>query len=266
MIQNDLSRNNSLEFRKDLVSVVMPAYNSETTIRESIQSVINQDYPKIELIVVNDGSTDGTDEIIKEIIAQNTQLEIIYISKDKNQGVAEARNTAFSKAKGEYLAFLDSDDIWYPTKLIKQVDSLKSSNGYFSITSYEVIDEESRYLGKYLKVPTKVSYKSQLKGSSIGCLTVLLDRKVIGNDIHMLSIGHEDYLAWQQILRKYGDATPLRDVLAKYRVQESSRSSNKMRSAKWQYKIYTEHLKINPIQALYYEFRYMVNALSKYRK
>lgn len=249
-----------------MVSVIMPAFNAEKTIEASMLSVVNQTYKNIELILINDKSTDDTDAIVNDIIKQYPDKKINYIKKSINEGVAEARNTGFRAVQGEYIAFLDSDDLWHKEKIEKQLQSLKETAGYFSITSYEVIDSNSNKLNKLMSVGSKVDYFTQLKGSRIGCLTVLIDRKVVQEDIIMPSIGHEDYLTWQRILKKHGPATPLDECLAYYRVHNNTQSSNKIKAAKWQYSIYRKHLKLNVIQSLYFQMFYVINALFKYKR
>ncbi len=251
----------TLMYDNELVSIIMPAYNAEKLISESIRSVMDQDYENWELLITNDMSTDSTKDIILEFAKKDSRIKVI--NHDVNQGVAVARNTSISASKGRYIAFLDSDDLWTRDKLSKQINHLKTTGGYFSCTSYETVNNLGEKSGKIMLVPDKINYGTQLKGSKIGCLTVLIDRGNIELPVFE-KIGHEDYLYWQQLLKSYGGANPIDEVLAYYRLDSQSVSSNKFKTVKWQFSIYRNNLKIGMCKSIYYLIHYLYNGINKY--
>lgn len=250
---------------QQLVSVIMPAYNAEKTIKESIDSVLSQTYDNWELLVINDKSKDNTLSMIKEYVKEDNRIKLIDL--EVNQGVAGARNNGLSKAKGRFLAFLDSDDIWSPDKLEKQVRFMCDKKSHMSCTSYEVIDADSNRLNKLMNPQSKISYKTLLKGSRVGCLTVMVDLdEVDKKDLEMKKMGHEDYVTWLNIAKKYGDIDGLPINLAKYRVFEGSLSGNKKKAIMWQYKIYRDNENLSLPYSIYNMSHYAFNAVFKYTK
>jgi teichuronic acid biosynthesis glycosyltransferase TuaG len=245
----------------DLVSVIMPAYNSEKYIRESIESVISQDYKNWELVIVDDCSKDGTKRIVKEYMKKDTRIKLIELKK--NLGVANARNTAIRESKGKYIAFLDSDDLWHRCKLSKQISFMRENKYTFTFSNYELISDEGKLLDKKINAPNKVNYKRVLKGNPIGCLTVVIDRENIGK-IHMPSIRHEDYATWLEILRNNVIAHNVGECLALYRKTNKSLSSNKFKAIVWTWNIYRKNQKLNLIRSTHSMFWYVINTLKKY--
>jgi teichuronic acid biosynthesis glycosyltransferase TuaG len=245
----------------DLVSVIMPAYNSEKYIRESIESVISQDYKNWELIIVDDCSKDDTKRIVKEYMKKDTRIKLIPLKK--NLGVANARNTAIRESRGKYIAFLDSDDLWHRCKLSKQTSFMMENKYTFTFSNYELISDEGKLLDKKINAPNKVSYRRLLKGNPIGCLTVVVDRENIKN-INMPSIRHEDYATWLGILRKNVIAHNVGECLALYRKTNKSLSSNKFKAIVWTWNIYRKNQKLNLIRSTYCMCWYVFNTLKKY--
>jgi teichuronic acid biosynthesis glycosyltransferase TuaG len=245
----------------DLVSVIMPAYNSEKYISESIESVISQDYENWELIVVDDCSKDSTKRIVKEYMKKDGRIKLIPLKK--NLGVSNARNTAIRESKGKYIAFLDSDDLWHRCKLSKQISFMRENEYTFTFSNYELISDEGKLLDKKINAPNKVNYKRLLKGNPIGCLTVVIDQENIRN-IHMPSIRHEDYATWLEILRKNVIAHNVGECLALYRKTNKSLSSNKFKAIVWTWNIYRKNQKLNLIRSTYSMFWYVINTLKKY--
>ncbi len=207
----------------DLVTVITPAYNAERHIRYAIESVINQDYKNWEMLIVDDCSKDNTKQVVQDYSKEDNRIKLISI--EKNGGVANARNIALRRAKGKYVAFLDSDDLWKPNKLSKQIEFMKKNNCYFTFSSYELINDEGIPLDKTIRVPKVVDYKRLLKGNPIGCLTVVLDKEKIGK-IEMPNVGHEDYATWLNIVQSGITAYGIDEELALYRKTENSLSSN----------------------------------------
>ena len=178
----------------DLVSIIMPAYNAEKYIAEAIESVLKQTYTNWELIIVNDCSTDATEQIIKKYQKQDYRIKLYSLLN--NQGVANARNTAIQNTRGRYLAFLDSDDMWLPEKLEKQLAFMQANNYVFTYHDYRTIMVKDNTLGKIIHVPIKVNYEKLLKGNSTGsCLSTCIDRNVV-TEVYMPNDKHEDIICW----------------------------------------------------------------------
>ena len=160
----------------ELVSVIMPSYNTAEYIKQSIQSVIDQTYTNWELIIVDDCSTDNTDEMVKSI----DEVRIIYLKNEKNSGAAVSRNRALKEAKGKWIAFLDSDDLWLPEKLEKQLHFMKSNGYAFSYTNYYEIDQNGIENGISVTGPAKISKTGMFNYCWPGCLTVMYDAETVG--------------------------------------------------------------------------------------
>ncbi|WP_368084887.1 glycosyltransferase family 2 protein [Vibrio splendidus] len=224
-----------MRYKNGLVSIVMPAYNASDYIVASIDSVIKQSYENWELIIVNDCSSDNTSDILYSI--DNEKIKVI--NNLKNNGVALSRNVAISHAKGQYLAFLDSDDLWLEDKLMLQVKALESNQNAISChTSYDRINSNGEFLCNVTAVE-KVNFKLMLKGNFIGNLTGIIDRNKIFFDISQKKVKHEDYLMWLEILKSNDVffSIGLKDSCAKYRVVDGSVSSNKFKSVLWHWNI-----------------------------
>ena len=209
-----------------LVSVIMPSWNTSNFIAESIQSVIDQTYENWELIIVDDCSTDNTDEVV----ARFTDKRIRYFKNEKNSGAALSRNRGLREARGEWIAFLDSDDLWSPKKLEYQI-SFMNEHGYtLSYTEYEKIDEESKPLQIYVTGPEKVNKHKMYNYDYIGQLTMMYSAKELGliqiKDIKK----NNDYAIRLQLYKKPDTcAYLLKENLAKYRVRKVSISHDKFR-------------------------------------
>ena len=244
----------------EIVSIIMPMYNSSFFVEQSIDSVIAQTYKNWELIIIDDYSTDNSREIVEKYIERDLRIKIICL--EENLGVAEARNRGIEIANGQYLAFLDSDDIWHPEKLQKQIFFMKKNNIAFSYTQYRHFSQKDKYEGKNIDVKERVTYKELLKGNIIGCLTVVIDREKIKN-IMMRSERHEDYILWLQILKSGYEAYGLKEDLARYRISSNSLSGNKFKSAIWTWRIYRNIEKLNLWESLYYFLHYLLRGVLK---
>ena len=161
-----------------MVSIITPCHNSARFISETIMSVLKQTYQDFELIIVDDCSTDDSLLVIQPFL--NSNSNIILVPLKENVGAAEARNVALRLAMGRYIAFIDSDDIWEPTKLERQLNFMVSNNYSFTFTSYRVIDENGILTNRKITAPRKISYSGYLKNTIIGCLTVVVDKQQIG--------------------------------------------------------------------------------------
>ena len=184
---------------KDIVSVVTPTYNSSNFIVDTIKSVISQTYTDWELIIVDDCSLDDTLEIVQSYIVKDSRIQLIQLPQ--NSGASVARNAAIKASKGRYISFLDSDDLWLPDKLEKQLAFMRSNYFAFTYTAYDKINVDSQKFGE-IGIPDKVSYNDLLKVCSIGCLTVIYDTKYFGK-VYMPSIRkRQDLGLWLKLLKK----------------------------------------------------------------
>lgn len=232
---------------KGLVSIIMPSYNTAPYIRETIQSVLDQTYQNWELIIIDDCSTDNTDEVVASIKDER----IRYYHNEKNSGAAVSRNRALREAKGRWIAFLDSDDLWMPEKLEKQI-SFMEKNGYsFSYTNYEEIDVDGNSSGVKVTGPKKVAKTGMFNYCWIGCLTVMYDRNVVG----MIQIEdikkNNDYAMWLKACKKT-DCYLLDEYLGKYRKgRAGSVSTHSIKTMiGWHYKLFRDAEKQGPVRSL----------------
>ena len=210
-----------------LVSIIMPSWNTARFIAESIKSVQNQTYQNWELLIVDDCSTDGSDEVVRPFLRDK---RIKYYKNEKNSGAALSRNRAMREAQGEWIAFLDSDDLWKPEKLEKQISFMKEHNYNFSYTEYEKIDEEDRLLNVYVSGPDYVDKHLMYRYDYIGQLTMMYSVKNFGliqiKDIKK----NNDYAIRLQLFKENGACCYLlKENLADYRVRKKSISHDKLR-------------------------------------
>lgn len=216
-----------------MVSIITPAYNSEKYIAETILSVLAQSYQNWEMIIVDDSSTDKTAEIISSFQEKDSRIKYIYNST--NKGSAYSRNVALQKAKGKWIAFLDSDDLWHPKKLEKQIEFMKKNNYHFSYTNYCEIDENSKEKGILISGPKTITEKMMKAYCWPGCLTVMYDVDKTGliqsADLEI----NEEYAIWIKI-SKLTNCYLLEENLAKYRRHKKSLSNKSyFRLIKWHY-------------------------------
>ena len=248
----------------NLVSIITPAYNSAAYIAETIESVLAQTYTNWEMLIVNDYSKDNTAEIVQSYAKKDKRIKLINLQQ--NSGAAAARNTAIQNAKGRYIAFLDSDDLWKKEKLQKQIEFMQRNGYAFTYTSYEHFKGTKENIQNQVQIPKSLNYKQALKGNKIGCLTVMLDRKQIAN-IHFTTQKHEDYILWLNILKQGITAYGIQESLALYRTGNSkSISGNKLQSALWTWKVYRESQMLSVVRSMYYIWFYVVSGLRKHAK
>jgi len=236
------------------ISIITPSFNSSKFIEETIQSVIAQTYGDWEMIIVDDCSTDKSCEIIQNYSNQDKRIKLVML--DENSGAAIARNRAIEESHGRYIAFLDADDLWEPTKLQKQLKVMQDNNYEFTYTTYSAIDESGTHLSKNLNFAQKVSYHDLLKTCSIGCLTVMIDREKF-TDISMPLIRRgQDYALWLKLLKQVEYAYCVNEKLAQYRVVTNSLSRNKIKKLKGQWFIYRKIENLSLWEALFYIVQY----------
>ncbi len=244
------------------VSIIIPAYNSSEYIAKTIESVLSQTYPWWEMIIVDDCSEDNTYEIAKKYSRTDRRIKVIRLKK--NSGAAFARNVAISKAKGRFIAFLDSDDLWLPEKLEIQISFMLKNNLSFTYSSYYLIDEIERDCGIFI-TKEKIDYNSMLKTCSVGCLTAIYDVQQLGK-MYMPDIPkRQDYALWLAILKRIGETKGILEPLAKYRIRSGSVSRNKIKAAWYQWKVYSDIEKLSFVKSIYYFLHYTWNGFFKYK-
>ena len=221
----------------DLVSILMPSYNTADFIEESIQSVQKQSYQNWELIIVDDCSVDNSDQVIKTLAAKDSRIK--YYRLEKNSGAAVARNFGLHQSKGRFIAFLDSDDLWVQEKLSTQLSLMIENDWKFTYSKYQKIDEDGKLLTE-MGVPEKVNYSQLLKTCVIGCLTVVYDTTYFGKVEMPLIRRSQDFGLWLQLLKKVDYAYGLSKNLGYYRLRKSSTTANKKKAALFTWKLYRE--------------------------
>lgn len=250
------------KMKDNLVSVIIPTYNSEKYIEETLNSVLNQTYREFEIIIIDDCSKDNTFEIVKEY--EKKYSNIVCLKQEQNKGVAEARNRGIKKSRGRYIAFLDSDDLWYEKKLEKQLKLMKEKRVFFSYTAIEMIDEEGKILKEKREVKEEIDYNFLLRNTMIATSTVILDSLEIKQLNFNKDRGAEDYALWLKLLKKYGKAYGINEVLIKYRIRKKSLSSNKLESIKQIYQIQLNDEKMSRKNVVINILYFIINSLKKY--
>jgi len=244
----------------DRVSVVMPAYNAASTLEASMRSALEQTHADVELLVVDDCSTDRGWDLVERMARADPR--VVPIRQPRNGGVAAARNAGIEAASGRYIAFLDSDDRWYPDKLAAQLACMRESGARVGYAAYERVDESGRVLS-VVRPPARVTYADMLKGNVIGNLTGLYDRSL--GEVRFEKMGHEDYVFWLKLVRLAGGAVCAQPdrVLASYLVRSGSLSANKLRAARWQWRIYRDSERLGVLRAGWCFLHYAARAVHK---
>ena len=247
------------DFQMNLVSIITPSYNSLKFIAQTIESVISQTYQNLEMIVIDDNSPDKANEIIEEYCKKDSRIKLIKL--EKNIGPSNARNKGIEESRGKYIAFLDSDDIWLPTKLEKQIKFMQDNDLAVTCSSYHTIDEDGKKINTRV-VKESFSYRDMLKSNYIGNLTGIYDCEKLGK-IYMDNVGHEDYTLWLKVIKKVGKTKAIIEPLAEYRILSNSISANKLKAMLWTWKIYRKNVGLNIFKSSYYFMHYLYNAVSK---
>lgn len=248
----------------NLVSIITPMYNSAKYVGRTIESVLVQTYSNWEMLIVDDGSKDNSADIVVEYAKRDSRIKLL---KQKNAGSAAARNKALSNAQGQYICFLDTDDLLEPSFLMKQIAFLKQKNAALVFASYKRIDENDNEKLKPFIVPEEVSYNSLLKTCPISCLTSIYDKKIVGEQFFKVELKslRDDYAFWLEMLKKIKIAYGNRELLASYRVFASSTTGNKKKVIKPQFLIYYKVEKLGLIKSLYYLTHWAINGFLKYK-
>ena len=226
----------------DLVSIVIPVYNAEKCISDTMASIRSQSYSNWEVIMVDDGSTDRSLDIMKSIDDAN-----VKVLENGGGSAALARNKGIEAASGRYIAFLDADDLWSPDKLEKQIAFMEKNDAAFSFTGYEFADEYGVSVKKIVQVPSTITYKKALGNTTIFTSTVMFDMsKLSKEDIFMPNVKSEDTATWWRVLKSGVKGYGLNEGLTLYRRSEGTLSSNKIEAIRRIWNLYrnVEHLSV----------------------
>lgn len=245
----------------DLISIIIPVYNSSKYLDETIKSIKKQTYCNYEAIFIDDGSSDNSVEIIEKYKAKMAEIKII---KTEHQGVSEARNIGIKEAKGRFLTFLDSDDLWTKDKLAKQLKFIKENDYAFVYCNFKYISDDGRKISKEIKTGAKTDYNRALEDIRILTITAMIDLKKVPKALcYMPNIMNEDIATWWKILKNGFTAYGQDEVLAYYRKTKNSRSSKKHITAYYRWQMYRKQEKLSLGKSLYCFFKYVLNAVLK---
>jgi glycosyltransferase involved in cell wall biosynthesis len=228
---------------ENLVSIITPTFNSEPFIIQTIQSVQNQTHTNWEMIIVDDCSTDNTASLVYEETKHDSRIKFFQLKSNSGAGVA--RNYAINRAKGKYVAFLDSDDLWKPEKLHRQISFLNDKKLPFTFSFYDCIDEQGKKLNRRIETPLELTYRQLFFCNYVGNLTGIYDTEYFGK-IPINSIRkRQDWMMWLTILKKLRKAHVVPESLAFYRIRKESISASKIDLIKYNFKIYRKFHQIN---------------------
>lgn len=244
-----------------LVSIIMPSYNAESFIAESIESVLHQTYSNWELIITDDCSSDHTPDIVQSYCNQDSRID--FVIAKQHSGIAGTRNQCLLRAKGRFVAFLDNDDLWYHEKLEKQVRFLTENDYPFAYSEYELMNEDGTPKGKTIKTAGVIDYNKYLKNTIIGSGTIMLDTSKTGSLQMPDNATSDDMALWCKIMKDGHHAYPMKEVLMKYRVRSNSASANKLKAAKDVWLVYRKQEKLSFFYSLTCFCCYAFNAVIK---
>ena len=247
-----------------MVSVILPVYNAENSLKDTIDSALSQSHLNLELIIIDDCSTDGSLRIARQCAENDARIRVL--NNCVNRSVAFCRNCGIEAARGEYIAFLDSDDIWVQDKLERQISLLIETGSQFTCASYDFIDSEGKPVLRPHYVPDKLDFQSILRENVILCSSVCVDAALLKEHIFRDDYYHEDYVLWLELFRLPIRIVTDRSILTHYLFINPSRSYNMLRSAKERWRIYRDFLNMSIFESLYYFSQYAVNGLKKYHK
>lgn len=246
---------------ENLVSIITPVYNSERFISDTIKSVLNQTYTDFEMLLIDDHSSDNSLSILSEFAGKDERVKVYQTPL--NSGSAVARNLGLEKANGQYVAFIDSDDMWKESKLADQLKMMKQNNYGFTYTNFEIIAENKEIIKPVISLPQTLNYQKLLKNTAIACSTVMIDKKVFG-EFRMPDVRKgQDTATWLRLLRSGKTAHLVDEVLGSYRIVKGSISSNKISALKRTWNTYRNLEKLPLYKAVYYFTHYVWNALKR---
>lgn len=244
-----------------LVSIITPSFNSENFISETINSVLNQSYSNWELLIVDDCSKDNSVATIRSFEKMDSRIRLFCLNQ--NAGAAIARNIALEEAQGQYIAFLDSDDVWESGKLEKQLAFMTIKGYAFTYSDYYVMYESGQKTGNIIKVPKSLSYHQYLCNTIIGCLTVVVNRRLTGDFRMPLIKSSHDMALWLLILKRGFKAYGFQEVLAGYRLVSTSNTAKKWKAAKDVWTVYREIESLSIFYSAFCFLGYAINAILK---
>ena len=251
---------------KQLVSVIMPTYNSGQLLKDSIDSILNQTYHDLELLITDDNSSDvQTREILQYYSQKDERVNVLLL--DSNHGPGYARNKSIERARGRYIAFCDSDDRWFPEKLERQLTFMAERKCALCYSSYIMCDDTDKDLGITI-APAKMTFNKLKRDNQIGCLTAIYDTQMLGKKYYMPAIRkRQDWGLFLSILRDCKEAYAIQEPLAFYRIRKNSVSRNKLSLIKYNILIYQKVLGFSPLKAnLYFFFIFIPNHFVKKAK
>lgn len=253
-----------IKMEKGLVSIITPTYNCGKFIAETIKSVLAQTYKNWEMIIVDDCSLDDTEAVVKEF--QENDDRIKYYCLDSNSGAAVARTEAMRLANGEYMAFLDSDDLWSPQKLEKQLDFMIKNDYAFTCTAYEQVDENGNSLNKTIKTIKKTNYNRLLLDCPVGNSTVMYNVEKMGKfEVPNIRKRNDDAL-WLRMLKKEEYIWGMPDVLMQYRIRKNSISHNKLQVIKYHWVLYRDIEHLSVLRSAFHIFYWCAIKVLKIKK
>ena len=246
----------------ELISIIVPVYNVEKFIRETMDSVSAQTHPHWELLLVEDGSSDGSVDVITGYMEEKRDPRIRLIRQPFNQGAAKARNRGLQEAVGRYIAYLDSDDLWMPEKLERELAFMKEKDAAFVFTGYEFADENGVGTGKVVRVPETLKFKQALSNTTIFTTTVMFDTEKIPKELlEMPVMKSEDTALWWKVLKQGYTACGLDENLVKYRRAGRSLSSNKLEAVRRIWNLYRKVAGLGVIKSAWYFCFWAVRAV-----
>lgn len=248
--------------KEGMISIVIPVYNAERFLGDTVKTIKEQTYENWEAIFINDCSKDNSAEIIKKYATEDDRIKLVELSE--NSGAAKARNKGIELAEGQYIAFLDADDLWKKEKLEKQLKFMQENNYSFTFTGYEFANEDGKPNGKKVYVPQKMNYKDALGNTTIWTCTVMFDlKKLSKEDIYMPIVPSEDTACWWKVLKHVDYAYGMSEILSFYRRSEGTLSSNKFVAIKRIWFLYRNVEKLNVFKSMYCFILYTYHAIMR---
>ncbi|SDH54075.1 Glycosyl transferase family 2 [Chryseobacterium taeanense] len=248
---------------KDLVSIITPSYNSAEFIEETIHSVFSQTYTNWEWLITDDLSRDNTVEILQKYPDLRIKLKVLK----QNGGAGNARNKSLERAQGRYIAFLDSDDLWYPEYLETMINYMQENNAELVYCNYSRCDEYTMQpVLKDFEADTIVTFSNLLKTCRLAPVSTMYDTQRVGKFFFPVKSKREDHVMWLNLLKEIPKGYPIQRTLAKYRMRENSVSRKKKNIIKDQYLVYKDFMGYSTVKSLYYTANWAVNGFLKYSK
>lgn len=240
------------------VSIITPCYNCAATLAATVDSVLAQDFPDWELLLVDDASSDGTVDLAEAYQQRDGRIRLLR--REKNGGAARARNLGIENARGRYIAFIDADDVWLPHKLSRQIALMRERGWPFSFTAFQQVNDDGDELER-IGVPERVSYRQLLKTNYIGCSTAVFDREELGRESMPDIRKRQDFGLWLRLLKRTPFAYGIDEALTRYRVHSGSLSANKSRVAGYNWHLYRRVEGLSLPASVYYFMHYAMRGL-----